>query len=54
MMEGFLLGAQVEENGIKAETGNSSRSEFSSGFIPSLSEKSGGCGLYYLGQFVVT
>lgn len=47
-------GHRLKRNGIKAEAGNSSRSEFSSGFILSLPEKSGRCGLYYLGQCVVT
>lgn len=54
MVEGFLLGAEVEEIWDVGETGHSSRSEFNSGFITSLSERARRCGLYCLGRFVGT
>lgn len=53
MVEGFFLGAEVQETWDVGETGHSSRSEFSSGFITSLG-KGSRCGLYCLGRFVAT
>lgn len=54
MVEGFLLGAEVQETWDVGETGYSSRSEFNSEFITSLSERARRCGLYCLGRFVAT
>lgn len=44
MVEGFFLGAEVQETWDVGETGHSSRSEFNSGFITSLSERAQGVG----------
>ena len=48
------LGAEVQETWDVGETGYSSRSEFNSEFITSLSERARRCGLYCLGRFVAT